>query len=357
MLAPHIQTRYNRPVTSKKGVIGFGDPVQFAAKSRNRKGCGFFHSTSYGGADGRAVRPCRFSLRELPGSPTRQHCRPFGDGWQSSNATLEATMASTHAPAPVLGHITVSNGQVTTTTQDIADVYGKRHDDVLRIVRQRMSNAPAEWRLRNFTEASIQRPQTNGGTVSYPIIRMTKKGFHFVVGKFTGAKAVQHQIAFADEFERMEQQIAQGTPSPAADPAHAPRLTHGLGQPVAMRLTPEQEATAYRRAYDLANQAIPRLQQWVFDQLRDNAMAPDGTMRASFDNTLNGCTLDAWISQNRTRTVRTLTNVLEFLAGDSAQLLARCKFELEQLQATGQRTSAPALGHTSATTSTTHPNT
>ena len=105
-------------------------------------------------------------------------------------------------------HIAVIDGQPTTTTQDIAAVYGKRHDDVLRIVRQRMAEAPEEWRLRNFTEASIERPQTGGGTVAYPVIRMTKKGFHFVVGKFTGAKAVQHQITFADAFERMEAELA-----------------------------------------------------------------------------------------------------------------------------------------------------
>jgi hypothetical protein len=48
------QLRYNPAVMSKKGVIGFCSPLQFAAKSRNRTVCGFFVSTSYGGADGRA---------------------------------------------------------------------------------------------------------------------------------------------------------------------------------------------------------------------------------------------------------------------------------------------------------------
>lgn len=105
-------------------------------------------------------------------------------------------------------HIAVINGRPTTTTQDIADVYGKRHDNVLQIVRQRMMAAPEEWCLLNFQEASVELPGPNGGTISYPVIRMTKKGFHFVVGKFTGAKAVAHQIAFADAFERMEAELA-----------------------------------------------------------------------------------------------------------------------------------------------------
>ncbi|UOK17232.1 transcriptional regulator [Bordetella phage vB_BaM-IFTN6] len=121
----------------------------------------------------------------------------------------------------ITGHITVIDGQATTTTQDIAEVYGKRHDDVLRIVRQRMAEVPEAWRLRNFTETVVERPNPSGGEpIKSPVIRMTKKGFHFVVGKFTGAKAVQHQIAFADEFERMETELQNREPSPPRiDPA------------------------------------------------------------------------------------------------------------------------------------------
>ena len=67
-------------------------------------------------------------------------------------------------PMGIAAHIAVVDGTPTTTTLDIAEVYGKRHDDVLRVVRRRMSDVPEEWRLRNFAEASIERPQTNGGT-------------------------------------------------------------------------------------------------------------------------------------------------------------------------------------------------
>lgn len=105
----------------------------------------------------------------------------------------------------VADHIAVINGQLTTTTHNIAKVYGKRHDNVLAVVRARMADA-GEWGVLNFKETPYTDPQ-NGQT--YQVIQMTKKGFHFVVGKFTGAKAVQHQIAFADEFERMEQELLQ----------------------------------------------------------------------------------------------------------------------------------------------------
>lgn len=37
-----------------------------------------------------------------------------------------------------------------------------------------------------------------------PVIRMTKRRFQFVVGKFTAVTATAHQIAFVEAFERME---------------------------------------------------------------------------------------------------------------------------------------------------------
>jgi len=107
--------------------------------------------------------------------------------------------------APISSHITIVDGQPTTTTHDIAEVYGKNHRDVLRIVSQRMEES-GEWGMRNFSRTPYTNPQ-NGQT--YPVIRMTEKGFMFVVGKFTGAKAVQHQIAFVDEFERMKDELAK----------------------------------------------------------------------------------------------------------------------------------------------------
>lgn len=107
----------------------------------------------------------------------------------------------------IASRIAVIDGHPTTTTLDIANVYGKRHDNVVSLVRQRMAECPEEWGLLNFKEVIGEYQNGKGGTQTCPVIRMTKKGFHFVVGKFTGAKAVQHQIAFADEFERMEAEL------------------------------------------------------------------------------------------------------------------------------------------------------
>lgn len=113
----------------------------------------------------------------------------------------------------VASHIAVIDGKPTTTTQDIAQAFDKRHDDVLRIVRQRMAEVPEEWRVRNFTDTVVERQNPSGGSpIKSPVIRMTKKGFAFVVQKFTGKKAVQVQLAYVDEFERMEEALRGDMP-------------------------------------------------------------------------------------------------------------------------------------------------
>lgn len=114
----------------------------------------------------------------------------------------------------------IIDGQPTTTTQDIAEVFGKRHDHVLRIVRQRMEEA-GEWRLPNFGETVIERENPSGGEpIKSPVIRMTEKGFMFVV---------QTQIAYVDEFERMRAALMQSAQAgrPALDYA---RITPAQAQ-------------------------------------------------------------------------------------------------------------------------------
>lgn len=131
----------------------------------------------------------------------------------------------------IAAHIAVIDGKPTTTTQDIAEVFGKRHDNVIAITRQRMTEAPEDWRLLNFKETSETVAMPNGGTRETAVIRMSKKGFAFVVQKFTGKKAVEFQLAYVDEFERMEMALlAQSQP--------VPQLTR-------VTITPEQKAALH----------------------------------------------------------------------------------------------------------------
>lgn len=109
-------------------------------------------------------------------------------------------------PAPVLNFqdfIAADGDQLTTDSLKVAAVHGKRHDDVLRLVRKRVAESGA-WGVRNFAETIYMNPQ-NGE--AYPMFTMTQVGYQFLVSKMTGKKAVAHQIAFIDAFESMSAYI------------------------------------------------------------------------------------------------------------------------------------------------------
>lgn len=99
--------------------------------------------------------------------------------------------------------IAADGDQLTTDSLKVAAVHGKNHRDVLRLIRQRMAEA-GEWGVRNFAHTPYVNPQ-NGET--YDMFTMTQAGYQFLVGKMTGKKAVQHQIAYIEAFGAMSAYI------------------------------------------------------------------------------------------------------------------------------------------------------
>lgn len=98
--------------------------------------------------------------------------------------------------------ITPDNGQLVTDSRKVAAVHGKRHDNVIRLVRTRIAEA-GEWGVLNFEET----PYIGASGETYPMFTMTKDGYTFLVGKMTGKKAVEHQIAYIKAFNAMEAYI------------------------------------------------------------------------------------------------------------------------------------------------------
>ena len=115
---------YIASVSAEKALIGCGSPLQFAAKSRHRKVCGFFHGTSYGGVVGRGASPCRFSLRELPDLPHPTALPPDVEvGRQSFNATLETTMGQSTVKLPNKDYFGVSNNILAAWEEERERIY------------------------------------------------------------------------------------------------------------------------------------------------------------------------------------------------------------------------------------------
>lgn len=111
-------------------------------------------------------------------------------------------------PAP---RLSVVDGHATTTSLQVAELFGKRHDNVLQSI-QRLECSP-EFCALNFQETSIDTIQPNGGVRSSPAYRLTKDGFVFLAMGFTGKESARFKEAYITAFNDMERQLRTQDPA------------------------------------------------------------------------------------------------------------------------------------------------
>ncbi|HGJ5878257.1 MAG TPA: Rha family transcriptional regulator, partial [Arsenophonus nasoniae] len=101
--------------------------------------------------------------------------------------------------------VIIHNGKTVTTSKDVADYFGKRHDNVIRAIIS--LDCSLEFHSLNFEEMVFQAEIGSGATRESKIYHMTKNGFIFLVMGFTGKKAAQFKEAYIAEFDRMEAEL------------------------------------------------------------------------------------------------------------------------------------------------------
>lgn len=101
----------------------------------------------------------------------------------------------------ILPDVHLTDGHATTTSINIAKVFGKRHNDVLRDIRN--LEIPEQFSLRNFAPSEYKNPR---GKVC-PMYEMTRDGFSLIVMGFTGKKAMAWKINYIRLFNALEQQV------------------------------------------------------------------------------------------------------------------------------------------------------
>ena len=94
------------------------------------------------------------------------------------------------------------NEQITTTSLNVAEVFGKNHRDVLRSIDNLVAELPEEIRVRNFAQGSYTLPDT--GNQQHRVFNITRDGFTLLVMGFTGKKALAFKLAYIDKFNAME---------------------------------------------------------------------------------------------------------------------------------------------------------
>ena len=108
----------------------------------------------------------------------------------------------------------IIDGQITTTSNQVAQHFNKRHDRVLRAIENlECSN---EFRLRNFGETVVTRENPSGGApIASKAYRLTRDGFTFLAMGFTGKEAAQWKEAYITAFNKMEAELLARTTRPA----------------------------------------------------------------------------------------------------------------------------------------------
>lgn len=107
----------------------------------------------------------------------------------------------------------IIEGQITTTSTQVAAHFNKRHSDVLRAIRNLTSEVDADFYQRNFASVMVEFTNGKGGTQQAPAYRITRDGFTLLAMGFTGKEAMQWKVAYLTAFNKMEAELrARTTP-------------------------------------------------------------------------------------------------------------------------------------------------
>lgn len=95
----------------------------------------------------------------------------------------------------------IENGRPVTDSLTVAETFGKRHDNVLRDIKE--LECSREFSLLNFEETSYKAQ--NGQKYSKYLI--TQDGFAFLVMGYTGKEAARFKEQYINEFNRMKNKL------------------------------------------------------------------------------------------------------------------------------------------------------
>ena len=115
---------------------------------------------------------------------------------------------TSNAVAIATPDLEIIEGQITTTSNQVAEHFGKRHADVIRAIRK--LDAPKEFTERNFALSEF----TDSTGRVLPAYRLTRDGFTLLAMGFTGKEAMQWKVAYLTAFNKMEAELLARTAHP-----------------------------------------------------------------------------------------------------------------------------------------------
>lgn len=135
---------------------------------------------------------------------TSQRFAPLGGEFKKLKR--EAAIMAT-VPTQVVSALSISAGNVITTSIEVANVFQKRHDDVLKRIRN-LECSP-DFTDRNFAASEY----TDSTGRKLPQYQITRDGFAFLAMGFTGTRAARFKEWFITAFNDMEKRLSEQKPA------------------------------------------------------------------------------------------------------------------------------------------------
>ena len=97
----------------------------------------------------------------------------------------------------------LENDEAVCSSLEVAEKFGKRHDNVLRSIGGLLKNVEPQKMLKKLMYIDNQHKQ------EYPMYLMNRDGFSLLVMGFTGKKALDWKLKYINAFNQMENYIRE----------------------------------------------------------------------------------------------------------------------------------------------------
>lgn len=123
-----------------------------------------------------------------------------------TNPVIQVSGTATVEPSVEVANLCeIKDGQVVTTSLRVAEIFSKRHSDVLRDIRE--LDCSEDFHKRNFASMLKTTQLGNNATRKDPYYLITRDGFVFLVMGFTGKTAAKFKEAYIRAFNEMEAKL------------------------------------------------------------------------------------------------------------------------------------------------------
>lgn len=102
--------------------------------------------------------------------------------------------------------VIVKDNQTFANSRDVAEFFGKNHKDALKSLSVLEAGLSAQ-KFAQWFVATVSETKVGFGIHRDPSFDITQQGFSLLAMRFTGSKALQFQLRYIEEFERMEQAL------------------------------------------------------------------------------------------------------------------------------------------------------